>query len=192
MKKMSKKIYMAAGYNTVSLGTGRKEFNPKKPRPNLEHYISEAGKGTLEQIGGAKNVDESVIGNFMASRFNNQGHLAGFIPMIDEGLKFKPSVRVEAACASGGMALITGIKNVLAGADAVLSLGMIPPVQRQVVETVANGAGLGAAMFLSDEGFARGEAIAAKAEQVDLDVEADFMERYVGAMALDPDEIELP
>lgn len=76
--------------------------------------------------------------------------------------------------------------------DAVLSLGMIPPVQREVVETVANGAGLGAAMFLSDEGFARGEAIAAWAEQVDLDVEADFMERYVGAMALDPDEIELP
>lgn len=124
MKKMHKKIYMAAGYNTISLGTGRKEFNPKKPMPGIEHYISEAGKGTLAQIGGAQNVDESVIGNFMASRFNNQGHLAGFIPMIDEGLKFKPSIRVEAACASGGMALITGIKNVLAGADTVLALGV--------------------------------------------------------------------
>jgi acetyl-CoA acetyltransferase len=124
MKKINKKIYMAAGYNTISLGTGRKEFNPKKPMPGIEHYISEAGKGTLSQIGGAKNVDESVIGNFMASRFNNQGHLAGFIPMIDEGLKFKPSIRVEAACASGGMALITGIKNVLAGADTVLALGV--------------------------------------------------------------------
>ncbi len=121
---MNRKIYMAAGYNTVSLGTGRKEFHPKKPRPGLEHYISEAGKGTLEQIGGAKNIDESVIGNFMASRFNNQGHLAGFIPMIDEGLNFKPSIRVEAACASGGMALITGIKNVLAGADSVLAVGV--------------------------------------------------------------------
>jgi acetyl-CoA acetyltransferase len=124
MKKINKKIYMAAGYNTISLGTGRKEFNPKKPMPGIEHYISEAGKGTLSQIGGAKNVDESVIGNFMASRFNNQGHLAGFIPMIDEGLKFKPSIRVEAACASGGMALITGIKSVLAGADTVMALGV--------------------------------------------------------------------
>ncbi len=121
---MNRKVYMAAGYNTISLGTGRKEFHPKKPRPGLEHYISEAGKGTLEQIGGAKNVDEGVIGNFMAPRFNNQGHLAGFIPMIDEGLKYKPSIRVEAACASGGMALITGIKNVLAGADTVLTLGV--------------------------------------------------------------------
>jgi acetyl-CoA acetyltransferase len=124
MKKMQKKIYMAAGYNTISLGTGRKEFNPKKARPGLEHYISEAGKGTLAQIGGAKNVDESVIGNFMAARFNKQGHLAGFVPMIDEELKFKPSIRVEAACASGGMALITGIKNALAGADTVLTIGV--------------------------------------------------------------------
>ena len=30
---MNRKIYMAAGYNTISLGTGRKEFHPKKPRP---------------------------------------------------------------------------------------------------------------------------------------------------------------
>ena len=124
MKKLGRKLYMAAGYNTISLGTGRKEFNPKKERPGLEHYISEAGKGTLAQIGGAANVDESVIGNFMASRFNNQGHLAGFIPMIDPGLQFKPSIRVEAACASGGMALITGIKSVLAGADTVLAVGV--------------------------------------------------------------------
>jgi acetyl-CoA C-acetyltransferase/acetyl-CoA acyltransferase len=124
MKKMNRKIYMAAGYNTISMGTGRKEFNPKKERPGLEQYISEAGKGTLAQVGGARNIDESVIGNFMASRFNKQGHLAGFIPMIDEGLNFKPSIRVEAACASGGMALITGIKSVLAGADAVLALGV--------------------------------------------------------------------
>ncbi|NCA86699.1 MAG: 3-ketoacyl-CoA thiolase [Clostridia bacterium] len=121
---MQKKIYMAAGYNTVSMGTGRKEFNPKKSRPGLEHYISEAGQGALKQMGGALNVDESVIGNFMAARFNRQGHLAGFIPMIDEGLRFKPAVRVEAACASGGMALITGIKNALAGADVVLSVGV--------------------------------------------------------------------
>ena len=88
---------MTAGYNTVSLGTGRKEFNPRKPRPGIEHYIKEAGQGVLKQIGGAKNVDESVIGNFMAGRFNKQGHLDGFIPMIDKGLSMKPAVRVEGA-----------------------------------------------------------------------------------------------
>lgn len=118
------KVYMVAGYNTVSLGTGRKEFNPRKPRPGIEHYIKEAGQATLKMIGGAENVDESVIGNFMASRFNKQGHLAALIPYIDPGLRYKPSVRVEGACASGGLALMTGIKSVLAGADVVLTVGV--------------------------------------------------------------------
>jgi acetyl-CoA C-acetyltransferase/acetyl-CoA acyltransferase len=122
---MNKKVYMVAGYNTVSMGTGRSEFNPKKTRPGLEHYIQEAGKSTLKMIGGAKNVDESVIGNFMAARFNNQGHLAAMIPSIDSGLQYKPSIRVEGACASGGLALISGIKSVLAGtADVVLAVGV--------------------------------------------------------------------
>lgn len=125
MNKLRRKVYMAAGYNTVSLGTGRKEFNPKKPRPGLEHYIREAGQGTLKQIGGAKNVDEGAIGNFMASRFNKQGHLAGFIPYIDEGLQYKPSIRTEGACASGALSLISGMKSVLAEtAEVVLTVGV--------------------------------------------------------------------
>lgn len=125
MKKLRRKVYMTAGYNTVSLGTGRKEFHPKKPRPGLEHYIKEAGEKTLEAIGGAKNVDECVIGNFMAARFNKQANLEGFFPYIDEGLTHKPAIRVEGACASGGLALISGIKSVLAETgDVVLSIGV--------------------------------------------------------------------
>ena len=80
MNKLRRKVYMTAGFNTVSMGTGRKEFHPKKPRPGLEHYIREAGRGTLAQVGGAANIDEGVIGNFMAARFNSQGNLAAFIP----------------------------------------------------------------------------------------------------------------
>jgi len=122
---MRRKIYMTAGYNTVSMGTGRAEFHPKKPRPGLEHYFKEAGKGTLDQIGGAKNVDETVIGNFMAARFNKQANLPGFAPMIDEGLKWKPATSVEGACGSGGLSLMSGIKSVLAEtADVVLSMGI--------------------------------------------------------------------
>ena len=125
MSKLRRKVYMAAGYNTISLGTGRSEFNPKKPRPGIEHYIKEAGQATLSKIGGAKNVDEGAIGNFMASRFNKQGHLAGFIPYIDEELQYKPCTRTEGACASGALALMSGVKSVLAEtADVVLSVGV--------------------------------------------------------------------
>jgi acetyl-CoA C-acetyltransferase/acetyl-CoA acyltransferase len=124
MKKLRRKIYMVAGYNTISLGTGRKEFHPKKARPGLEHYIREAGQATLQMIGGAENVDEGVIGNFMASRFNKQANLPAFLPTIDEGLRYKPAVSVEGACASGGLALTTGMKSILAEtADVVLALG---------------------------------------------------------------------
>jgi len=125
MKSMRKKVYMVAGYNTISMGTGRKEFNPKKDRPGLEEFLKEAGQGVLKQIGGAANVDECVVGNFIASRFNKQANMAGFMPFIDEGLTYKPSIRVEGACATGGLALITGIRSILAEtADVVLVVGV--------------------------------------------------------------------
>ena len=123
--KLRRKIYMVAGYNTISMGTGRKEFNPKKERPGLEEYLKEAGQGVLKQIGGAKNVDECVVGNFIAARFNRQANMAGFFPYIDEGLNFKPCIRVEGACGTGALALVSGIKSVLAEtAEVVLVLGV--------------------------------------------------------------------
>lgn len=125
MKKLRKKVYMTAGYNTVSLGTGRKEFHPRKPRPGIEHYIKEAGENTLNKIGGPVNVDEVVVGNFMADRFVNQGHLGGFAGIIHKDLEFKPSLRTEGACASGGLALVSGIKSITSeSADIVLSVGV--------------------------------------------------------------------
>ncbi|MCZ4696155.1 3-ketoacyl-CoA thiolase [Ancylomarina euxinus] len=125
MKSPRRKIYMLAGYNTISMGTGRSEFNPKKGCRPLESYIKEAGQAVLERIGGADKVDEGVIGNFMAARFNNQANLPAFFPLIDDGLKFKPAISVEGACASGGLALISAIKSVLAEtADVVLALGV--------------------------------------------------------------------
>jgi acetyl-CoA C-acetyltransferase/acetyl-CoA acyltransferase len=125
MNTLRRKVYMTAGYNTVSMGTGRKEFHPKKPRPGLEDYIREAGRGTLQQVGGAGNIDEGVVGNFMAARFNSQGNLAALIPAIDEGLQWKPCTRVEGACASGALALVAGLKSVLAEtAEMVLAVGV--------------------------------------------------------------------
>ena len=70
--------------------------------------------------------------------------------------------------------------------DAIIGIGMIPPVRREVVETAANGAGFGAAMFLTDEGFALGEKLAVEAKQVDLDLDANFNMLYIEGMALAP------
>jgi acetyl-CoA acetyltransferase len=122
---MRKKVYLTAGYNTISFGTGRKEFNPKKEMPGIDHYLKEAGMATIKMIGGAENVDEGVIGNFISSSFVKQAHLGAFLSEIDEKLRYKPSQRVEGACASGGLALLSGIRSVLSDtSDTVLAIGV--------------------------------------------------------------------
>jgi acetyl-CoA C-acetyltransferase/acetyl-CoA acyltransferase len=125
MKAMSRPVYLAAGAFTVSLGSGRREFNPRTERPGLEHYIQEAGRAVLAQVADPAAIDEGVIGNFMAARFNRQGHLGSLMTIIHPSLEYKPALRVEGACASGGLALATGIKSVLSGlAETVLVLGV--------------------------------------------------------------------
>lgn len=122
---MRKKVFMTAGANTISLGTGRKEFNPRKERPGLEEYIKEAGQAALKQIPSAEAVDEIFVGNFMAARYNKQGHLGGFAAIIDPVLEFKPSLSVEGACASGGLALVSAIRSVLSDSSEVtLAVGV--------------------------------------------------------------------
>jgi acetyl-CoA acetyltransferase len=125
MSFLRKKVYACAGFYTVSLGTGRKEFHPKKPRPGIEHYIKEAGLGAIAQVQEPGNIDEGIIGNFVAERFCHQGNLGGFFPMVHDTFQYKPCMRVEGACDSGGLALVSAVKTILADlADAVLCIGV--------------------------------------------------------------------
>jgi uncharacterized 2Fe-2S/4Fe-4S cluster protein (DUF4445 family) len=80
--------------------------------------------------------------------------------------------------------ILTGSFGSQLNVEAVVGLGMIPPVNLDRVEPSANGAGFGAALMLDDEQFARAERIAAEAEQVDLDQDADFIARYIESMDL--------
>ena len=59
MKKLSKKIFVTAGYNTIFMGTGRAEFNPSKPMRSFEEYLKETANGTISQIKNA-DLDEGV------------------------------------------------------------------------------------------------------------------------------------
>jgi uncharacterized 2Fe-2S/4Fe-4S cluster protein (DUF4445 family) len=66
--------------------------------------------------------------------------------------------------------------------DSIIGIGMIPPVNADVVEAAPNGAGLGAAMYLSDEGMALAEKLAVRAKQIDLDRDADFANHFIRSM----------
>jgi uncharacterized 2Fe-2S/4Fe-4S cluster protein (DUF4445 family) len=89
-----------------------------------------------------------------------------------------------------GRIILTGSFGGQIDISSAIDLGMIPPVNVDIVETIANGAGLGAAMFLTDDGFALGEELAKRAEQVDLDKDPLFNSRYVGAMVLEPEILD--
>jgi uncharacterized 2Fe-2S/4Fe-4S cluster protein (DUF4445 family)/DNA-binding GntR family transcriptional regulator len=80
--------------------------------------------------------------------------------------------------------ILTGSFGSQLNMEAVVGLGMIPPVDLDIIETSANGAGFGAALFLDDQEFERGKRIAAMAEQIDLDLEPGFSQRYVNALEL--------
>jgi uncharacterized 2Fe-2S/4Fe-4S cluster protein (DUF4445 family) len=82
--------------------------------------------------------------------------------------------------------ILTGSFGGQVDIDAIIEIGMISPVRREVVETAANGAGFGAAMFLSEEGFALGEKLATEAKQIDLDLDANFNMLYIEGMSLAP------
>ena len=82
--------------------------------------------------------------------------------------------------------ILTGSFGGQVDIEAILEIGMIPPVKREVVQTAANGAGFGAAMFLTDEGFELGEKLAIKAEQVDLDLDANFNRLFIDGLYLSP------
>lgn len=84
--------------------------------------------------------------------------------------------------------ILTGSFGSQLSVEAVIGLGMIPAVPLAVVEASPNGAGLGAALMLDEAEFARGERIAAAAEQIDLDLDPDFDRRYIRALRLAPEE----
>jgi acetyl-CoA C-acetyltransferase len=123
MPSFRKKVFVGAGYNTTFMGTGRKEFDPSKSMPPFENYLKETAEGTCGQVK-TRAFDEGVIANFMSPRFLNQGNLPAFLPFMVPELRGKACTGVEGACGSGGRAIATAVKSVLADlADAVFVAG---------------------------------------------------------------------
>jgi acetyl-CoA C-acetyltransferase/acetyl-CoA acyltransferase len=122
MKSLRKKIYAAAGYTTLFLGPGRREFNPKS-LPPYESYLKETAQGTLAALPNP-HVEEGVIASFMAARFLKQANLPAFLPFMVPALLGKPCIGVEGACGSGGRAIGVAARSLLSdSSDAVFVAG---------------------------------------------------------------------
>lgn len=92
---------------------------------SFRDMITEAGMKAIEDanIEGA-DLEAMYVGNMSAGLFVQQEHIASLIA-DHAGLNPIPSSRVEAACASGGLALRSGIMAVASGYhDIVISAGV--------------------------------------------------------------------
>ncbi|MCJ8328980.1 MAG: 3-ketoacyl-CoA thiolase [Lentisphaeria bacterium] len=124
MIKLRKKIYATASYNTRFFGPGSSDFTPESTMPGFLDYLKEAANGVCAQLENS-NFDEAYIANFMGSRFINQAHMGAFMPSIIPELNGKPTMRVEAACASGSMAIAAAVRSILSDmADSVFVCGL--------------------------------------------------------------------
>ncbi len=109
------------------LGAGRTDFrrNFKKEGKNIRHIILEAAHAAIADAGiDPKEIDSGVVGNFASGLFTRQLHLGAFLTEADENLRGLPTVHVEAACASGGVAVLTAAQQIMGGLhDVVLVVG---------------------------------------------------------------------
>jgi acetyl-CoA C-acetyltransferase len=104
------------------VGTGMTRFGELWDS-SLRDMFAEAALAALEDAGASK-LDGIYVGNMSAGGFVKQEHLG---PLMADalGMSGVPAVRVESACASGGVALRTAYFEVASGAsDIVLAAGV--------------------------------------------------------------------
>jgi len=124
------------------IGVGLTNFGEQWEK-NFKELIAEAGVKAIEDSGVSRKDIEAVYGGCMASgRFVGQEHIGALI--ADQlGLNPKPSTRLEAACASGGVALRNGFIAVASGMYDTVAVGGIEKMTE--VSTEDAGFALGGA-----------------------------------------------
>ncbi|MEJ2412411.1 MAG: ASKHA domain-containing protein [Anaerolineales bacterium] len=176
--------------------------------PDCEEYAAKIRNGTqgaLEKVPADASLPQPCLDYLMKISRDDQGSkrikLAAdqdlYLTQLDirELQKAKGAIRAAVDVLMSDLDLdpeditrviLTGSFGGQVDIQSILAIGMIPPVNPEIVETAANGAGFGAAMFLSEKGFALGEELAQRAEQVDLDTNTQFQEYYINGMRLSP------
>ncbi len=118
------------------IGYGQTKFGELWER-SFRSLIVEAGVKAVESAGiDGKDIDEMYVGNMSAGLFVGQEHIASLIAE-HAGLNPIPSTRVEAACASGSLALRQAVLNVASGASDVVLVGGVEKMTDVVDATSA-------------------------------------------------------
>jgi len=126
-----RRAFVLGGHITPFIGKRHPDFIWKghpdfgtRENPTLEDYVRQAVQGALEATGTpAELVEKAWIGNFVGELFSKQGHLGAAVVGAAPALRFKPVMRVEGACASGGLAFASALDAIRAGTDITLVVG---------------------------------------------------------------------
>lgn len=104
------------------IGAGMSKFG-EQWEMSIGELIAEAGIKAIESAGiSGKDIQAIYGGSMSAGRFSNQEHVAALI--ADQmGLNPIPSIRVEAACASGGVAFRQAYISVASGLHDLVVVG---------------------------------------------------------------------
>src|SRR4051812_28700235 len=92
------------------IGAARTDFkrNFRKEGRSIRDIIVEAGSAAIADSGiQPRDIQAAIVGNFASGLFTRQLDLGAFITEIDKSLRGIPTMRTEAACASGGVAVLT-------------------------------------------------------------------------------------
>ncbi|QIB70382.1 thiolase domain-containing protein [Aminipila butyrica] len=112
------------------------------PNRTLREMISEAGNTAIKDAGVEKKEIQAIFfGNFVGQQLTGQGHMGALVSET-LGLGHIPAIRMEGACASGGLAFRSALIAVASGMyDTVLVGGaekMTHQATPQVTESIAS------------------------------------------------------
>lgn len=111
---------------------------------SFSQLFVEAGANAIKDANiDGKDIEAIFVGNMSGGRFIDQEHVSSLIA-DQAGLNPLPSTRVEAACASGGLALRQGVISILSGFHDMVVVGgvekMTDVLIGQITQTLATAA----------------------------------------------------
>jgi acetyl-CoA C-acetyltransferase len=143
------------GRGVALVGAGMSKFGAMKGKNSRDLFVEAFDEMRLSVDRGfdPRDVGAVYIGNYSSDLFENQGQIA---PIMASwvGLTPRPTVRVEAACASGGLALRLGALAIASGMYDIVLVGAVEKMTDLPTEKVTDALGTAAdAAFEVSVGF---------------------------------------
>ena len=128
----SRRVFVVGGAHSTYTGRGAPGFiakgHPdfgKVHNPSMEDHLRDAILGALADSGvDPKLIDKGYVGNFLGELFVKQGQTGALAARVCPELDGKAFARTEAACASGGVAVMACIDALQGSADVCMAAGV--------------------------------------------------------------------